>query len=267
MFGVGAFRIASAPHQSLSLDVDQTALNQNSRPQRPQDSHHSGYHDRSAAQQALFFELSTKRIKVAGAFGHLRGSIDNRAVLSFHHGKDPFTPVDIGPVQKKMSMSSPFDLLGGRMFKPILDDPPNRAHTVAALNRNLLTLYPSTIQRSNQIRSRSFLLNLFFQTKLRPHFQQRNRCLRSGLFPCFLTRVCPQYRQCFFHHPITPLLKAFNISMHNSPSTNVFPATLATLFGHYSHSERSEESFFLFAGGSWNSAGSPKQESFSRSLP
>ena len=139
MFGVGAFGVASTPHQSLSLNVYQTALNQNSRPQRPQDPHYVKVAiDRSTARnQALFFELSTERIKVAGAFGHLRGSVDNRAVFSFHHGKDPFTSVDIGPVQKKMSMSSQFDLLGGRMFKPILDDPPNRAHTVTALSCNL----------------------------------------------------------------------------------------------------------------------------------
>jgi hypothetical protein len=139
MFGVGAFRVASTPHQSLSLDVYQTALNQNSRPQTPQDPYHVKVAiDRSAARnQALFFELSTKRIKVAGAFGHLGGSVDDRVVLSLHHGKDPFTPVDIGPVQKKMSMSSQFGLLGGRMFKPILDDPPNRAHTVTALSCNL----------------------------------------------------------------------------------------------------------------------------------
>jgi len=139
MFGVGAFRVASTPHQSLSLDVYQTALNQNSRPQTPQDSHHMEVTiDRSAARnQALFFEPSAKRIKVAGAFGHLGGSVDDRVVLSLHHSKDPFTPVDIGPVQKKMSMSSQLDLLGGRMFQPILDDPPNRAHTVTALSRNL----------------------------------------------------------------------------------------------------------------------------------
>src|SRR5918995_267199 len=139
MFGVGAFRVASTPHQSLSLDVYQTALNQNSRPQRAQDPHHVKVAiDRSTARnQASFLELSTKRIQVAGAFSHLGGSVDDRAVLSLHHGKDPFTPVDIGPVQKKMSMSGQLALLGGRMFQPIFDDPANRAHTVTALSGNL----------------------------------------------------------------------------------------------------------------------------------
>jgi hypothetical protein len=139
MFGVGAFGIASTPHQSLSLDVDQAALNQNSRPQRPQDPHHMEIAiDGSAARnQALFFELSAKRIEIAGAFGHLRGSVDDRIVFGLHHGKNTFAPVDISPIHKKMSMSSQLDRLSRRMFKPILDDPPNRARAVAALSCDL----------------------------------------------------------------------------------------------------------------------------------
>jgi hypothetical protein len=139
VFGIGALGIASTPHQSLSLDVDQAALNQNSRPHRPQDPHDMEVTiDCSTAwSQALFSELSTKRIEVARAFGHLSGAVDDRIVLSLHHGKDPFTPIDKSPIQKKMSMSSQLDLSTRRMFKPILDDPTNCAHTVAALSGDL----------------------------------------------------------------------------------------------------------------------------------
>ena len=240
MFGVGAFRVAPTPHQSLSLDVDQTALYQNSRPQRAQGPHHMriAIDGSTARNQALFFELSTKRMKIAGAFGHLRGCVDDRPVLSLHHGKDSFTAIDIRPVQNKMSMSRQWDLLGGRMFQPIFDDPPNRTHTVAALRCNLSyavalndpTLKPDPLTQ---------LLVESVSPNKSPTALPTTKPL-SSLRTCsmFSNPCMPTMRTMLFSPSHHPLLKAFNISTHNSTSTNSFPATCATLFGHYSQDDK-----------------------------
>lgn len=139
VLGVGTFGVAPTPHESLPLDMYQTALDQDSWPQHPQDAHQMEIAvDGSAVRkQAMLFEMRTKGVKVAGSFSHLGSSVDNRAGLSFHRGKDSFALVEKRSVQKKVAMSCQFDLVGGRMFKPILDDASNAANTVTALSSDL----------------------------------------------------------------------------------------------------------------------------------
>jgi hypothetical protein len=135
-FAVGTFRIAPTPHETLSLDVHQTALNQDSGPHHPQDLDQMTITVEGSAvrNEAMLFEVTTKGIQMGGSFGHIRGCVDHRITLSFHCRKDSFALVEKRSIQKKILMCGEFDLFGGRMLKPILDDPSNGTHTVTALS-------------------------------------------------------------------------------------------------------------------------------------
>jgi hypothetical protein len=85
----------------------------------------------------MLFEITTKRIQMGGSFGHIRGPVDDRIALSFHSRKNPFALVEKRSIQKKILMCGEFDLFGGRMLKPILDDPSNATGTVTALSCDL----------------------------------------------------------------------------------------------------------------------------------
>src|SRR5215470_10282020 len=138
-FSVSTFGIAPAPHESLPLNMNQTALNQDSWPQYAQDPHQMGIavYRSTVSNQATLFEMRTKGVEVAGSFGHLSGPVDNRAALGLHGGKDPFALVEEGSVQKKMAMSCQFDCASWRTFEPMLDDASYRADAVTALSCEL----------------------------------------------------------------------------------------------------------------------------------
>src|SRR5205823_11035532 len=85
----------------------------------------------------MLLEITAKRIQMGGSFGHIRGPVDDRIALSFHGCKNPLALIEKRSVQKQISMCREFDLFGGRMLKPILDDPSNGTETVAALSRDL----------------------------------------------------------------------------------------------------------------------------------
>jgi hypothetical protein len=82
----------------------------------------------------MLFEITTKRIQMGRSFGHIRGSVDDRIALSLHGRKNSFALVERRSIQKEILMCGEFDLFGGRMLKPILDDPSNGTHAVTALS-------------------------------------------------------------------------------------------------------------------------------------
>jgi hypothetical protein len=63
--------------------------------------------------------------------------VDNRIAPSFHGRKNTFALVEKRSIQKKVLMCGEFHFFGGRMLKPILDDPSNATDTVTALSCDL----------------------------------------------------------------------------------------------------------------------------------
>lgn len=136
VFRIGPFGVAPTPHQALSLDVHQTALNQDSRPQQAHDPDEMAItvERHAVRKEAMLFEITAKGIQMGGAFGDLRGPVYDRIVLRVHGRKNPLAPVEKRSIQQQISVCGEVDLPGGRMRKPILEDPSNGTGAVTALS-------------------------------------------------------------------------------------------------------------------------------------
>jgi hypothetical protein len=76
-------------------------------------------------------------VQVRRAFGHLGSSVNDREVLSLHHGKDAFACVDERAIEDQVPTGRELCLVRGRTLQPMVEDPSERRHAVPAVNSQL----------------------------------------------------------------------------------------------------------------------------------
>lgn len=106
LFGISALGVPSTPTQPLALDVHQATLNQDLRPQLPQDAHEVriAVYGGAGGRQAVFGEREQESAQMCGSFRHLGGSVNHCEAFSVHNGKDSFALVQKRSVQNEVSM-------------------------------------------------------------------------------------------------------------------------------------------------------------------
>ncbi len=194
----------------------------------------------SSAQriEPLLFELSAKRIERLGTFGHLRGAVDDRSPLRFHHRKNASAPVKIRPVHQKMAMSSQRELRRRRVFQPIPDDAPDRALTVPALSSKLSDAVALHDPAPKPDLFTQLLVGWIVPDKRAAALAATKPLPLFGTLPMLPDPPVSTVQTVPFlpsHHP--RLLKGLNVSTHKSPFTISFFPKRATDFGHYSQDD------------------------------
>ncbi len=140
MFGIRSFRLATAPGKALTLDMDQTALDRDLRPEPAKHLQQMGIPiDRGApGGQAPFLQVAAKPQEVSGALRNIVGSHQKLMALGIHHRKDASAPIQVGAVEQHMANGSQALLLLWRMFQPVVQDATDRRGTMTALLGQLL---------------------------------------------------------------------------------------------------------------------------------
>lgn len=107
MFGIGTRGMATAPHEALTLDMDQTSLNEDRRPEGGQKTDHLGIaiHRATEGSQTLFFERHEEAAELRHrVFGDIVAALDYAVVRSIHEGHNAHAIVEEGAVEDKIAI-------------------------------------------------------------------------------------------------------------------------------------------------------------------
>jgi hypothetical protein len=122
------------------LNVDQTALNRDLRPEPVEHPEQMGIpvHRGASRDQTPFFQVGTESQEVVGALGDIVGSHEELMALGIHHGKDSSASFQVSPIENNMAIRCKVSFPLRRMTQPVFQNATDRRDTTTALTGQLL---------------------------------------------------------------------------------------------------------------------------------
>ncbi len=146
VFGIGSFRISSAPTKALSLNVHQTTLNDDLWPKLAQSLGKMGVpvDGGSLGPGPTFGQGMAKSSQIPGTFGNVHHAMHYRVIFSIHGDKQPFGSLHEGPIQDQVLIGRQVAGKSRQLTQPVVDDPLDGCSAVTTLLGQLskgITLY------------------------------------------------------------------------------------------------------------------------------
>jgi len=221
MFGIRPFRLASAPGETLALNMDQATLDRDPWPQPAKHLEQVGIsvHCGTPRGQTPGFQVRAKSQQVFGTFRNIVSSHEEPIALGIHHCKDSSAPFQEGAIENNMAIGRKVSSLLRRTIQPVFQDPTDRRYTTTALFGQLL--------------DRIAFLNPPLEPNALPDMPIRRDPPPEGLptsatapallftpiFPIALDSLRVTVWTALFCSSILPKLNLFNFSHYNTLST------------------------------------------------
>jgi hypothetical protein len=125
MFGFGLLGMTATPAKPLSLNMNQTSLDDDVGPDELEypDDRRIAVHRGTAGSKVPPGQRLAERQEIAWPFGDIANTMEQGEVLGAHNGKESFVPFEGGAIEDQIGVAWKIALVDRRMGQPIVDDP------------------------------------------------------------------------------------------------------------------------------------------------